>query len=145
MPHVPPDAPQPGRRDVKITVFASLGPDDPLPDSLEALRRLITEHPGRVEVYDVVDSGGDVTATDTGSPVALEEGCVVEIPEPTDLSVAGRAPEHRQYVRVTRGRLRAPIRVTGTDGAEKIVVTDVDGETRWLFLTDVGPAAAPSS
>ena len=129
-------------------MFASLGPDDALPDSLEALRRLITGHPDRVEVYDVTDTGVDefaaVTANDAGSLVALEEGCVVEIPEPTDLSVAGRAPEHRQYVRVTRGRLRAPIRITGTDGAEKIVVTDVDGETRWLFLTDVRPAAAPA-
>jgi hypothetical protein len=143
MPHVPPDAPKPDRRDVKITVFASLGPDDPLPDCLEALRRLMTEHPDRVEVYDVTDTGVDEFAA--AATAALEEGCVVEIPEPTDLSVAGRAPEHRQYVRVTRGRLRAPIRITGTDGAEKIVVTDVDGETRWLFLTDVRPAAAPSS
>ena len=82
-------------------------------------------------------------ATTPARRSALEEGCVVEIPEPTELSVAGRAPEHRQYVRVTRGRLRAPIRITGTDGAEKIVVSDSDGETRWLFLTDVRLAAAP--
>lgn len=58
--------------------------------------------------------------------------------------MARRAPEHRQYVRITRGRLVAPITITGTGSAEKIVVTDSAGETRWLFLTDVRLAAAPS-
>ncbi len=58
--------------------------------------------------------------------------------------MARRAPEHRQYVRVTRGRLVAPITITGTGSAEKIVVSDSAGETRWLFLTDVRLAAAPS-
>jgi hypothetical protein len=140
MPHAPSaDDPAPDRREVKITVFALIGVDDPPPDSLAALSRLIAEHPDRVAVYDVAELAIDDTLRASG----LEEGAIVEIPEPTEHSVAGRAPEHRQYVRVTRGRLVAPVTITGTDGAEKIVVSDSAGETRWLFLTDVRLAAAP--
>ncbi|MEY2517939.1 MAG: hypothetical protein QOJ89_5303 [bacterium] len=144
MPHAPSaDESVPARRDVKITVFATIGVDDPPPDCLEALRRLMVEHPDRVTVYDVTDVGAPPPADPDGA-VALDEGCVVEIPEPTAQSVTGRAPVHRAHVLAARERMTAPLTITGTDGADKIVVSDRHGETTWLFVTDVRPATAPS-
>lgn len=132
----PADGHPPGRREVKITVFASIGVDDPPPDSLEALRRLLTEHPDRVEVYDVSDAAPERVGAIATAP-RLEEGSVVEIPEPTEQSLGGRAPEHREHVLAARALLVAPISITGTDSAEKIVVTDSEGQARWLFFSDV--------
>jgi hypothetical protein len=147
MPHAssPADGDATDVREVRITVFAQIGVDDPPPDSLEALRRLLTEHPDRIAVYDVTDVGSPPTTAvaNPGPPTALDEGCVVEIPCPSESSLAGRAPEHRAYVLSARARMTAPVTISGTDGADKIVVSDRRGETTWLFLSDVRPAAPP--
>ena len=132
-------------REVRITVFARLAPGERDPDSLEALRRLITEHPDRVEVYDVTDAAPEpFTSAGASRTAGLGEGDVVEIPMPTAASLSGRAPEHRDYVLAARDRLTAPITITGTDGADKVIVCDVAGVCRWLFVTDVQPSP-PSS